>query len=262
MTGKKDFYSILGVPKDAKAADIKKAYRRLARKNHPDVNPGDKSAEERFKKIQEAYDVLSDAKKREVYDQYGFYSDSIREQAGSRGARAGGGPSPGFDFSGAGFGTGDFRDIFSELFGRGRQEAPARGEDLEQQLNISFLESIRGLTARLAVSRRETCGSCGGTGADRSQGTQVCPRCQGSGQEELSQGFMRASGPCRMCGGTAGSGTLRKLRRSGRRPVQETVTVRIPPGCQRIPDEGRGKGNAGRDGTPRGPLPHHFGAAA
>ena len=267
MTGKKDFYSILGVPKDAKAADIKKAYRRLARKNHPDVNPGDKSAEERFKKIQEAYDVLSDAKKREVYDQYGFYSDSIREQAGRRGTRAGGGPSPGFDFSGAGFGTGDFRDIFSELFGRGRPEAPARGEDLEQQLNISFLESIRGLTARLAVSRRETCGSCGGTGADRSQGTQVCPRCQGSGQEELSQGFMRASGPCRMCGGNGRvGGRCGSCGGSGRRPVQETVTVRIPPGVangyrMRV----AGKGNAGRDGTPPGDLyliisvrPHEF----
>ena len=97
MAGKEDFYSLLGVPKDAKAAEIKKAYRRLARKNHPDVNPGDKSAEERFKKIQEAYDVLSDAKKRAVYDQYGFYSDNIREQAGGRGPRSGGGASQGFD---------------------------------------------------------------------------------------------------------------------------------------------------------------------
>jgi molecular chaperone DnaJ len=267
MAGKEDFYTILGVPREAKEAEIKKAYRRLARKNHPDVNPGDKSAEERFKKIQEAYDVLSDAKKRAIYDQYGFYSDNIREQAGARGRGAGGGASQGFDFSGAGFGGGGFRDIFSELFGRGRQEAPTRGDDLEQQLNISFLESIRGFSARLSIARREACTACGGTGADRSEGQQVCPRCQGSGQEARSQGFMKVSAPCRMCGGNGRiGGRCGTCGGSGSRQVQETVTVRIPPGVangyrMRV----AGKGNAGRNGSPPGDLylilsvrPHEF----
>src|SRR5260370_450456 len=153
MPAKKDYYETLGVSRDAKEEDIRKNYRRLARKFHPDVNPGDKAAEERFKTVQEAYDVLSDAKKRQVFDQYGFYSDNIPQ--GGPGARGGGGaPPPGMDFNGfdwsatgdeqasGGF-TGGFRDMFSQFFaGRGRENratpTPERGADLEYGLDIGF----------------------------------------------------------------------------------------------------------------------------
>lgn len=272
MADKQDYYSILGVSRKAKDADIKKAYRRLARKNHPDVNPGDKAAEERFKKIQEAYDVLIDPKKRAMYDQYGFYSDNFREQPGGRGF--GEGFPHGFDFSGMDFGQSgqsSFREIFSELFGGGGARRnpfeSARGEDLEQHLNISFLESIHGLTARMRLSRNKSCSSCDGSGMDRSAGKQTCPRCQGSGQEGKSHGFMRFSGPCRNCGGTGYvGGRCKACGGSGTLPFQETITVRIPPGVadgfrMRVPN----KGNAGRNRGSTGDLylivtvrPHEF----
>lgn len=179
---KEDYYGTLGVSRDAKADDIRKSYRKLARKYHPDLNPGDKAAEDRFKKVQEAYDVLSDAKKRQVYDQYGFYSDNI--PPGGPGAGAGEhGPGMGFggfDFSdfvnrsgaghaGGGVGGAGFRDIFSQFFGGGRGEHPAsvpeKGSDLEYGLNVDFWESIRGTQARLNVVRQEVCETCGGSGA-------------------------------------------------------------------------------------------------
>jgi molecular chaperone DnaJ len=270
MAKKEDYYSILGVSRNAKEADIKKAYRRLARKNHPDVNPGDKSAEERFKRIQEAYDVLSDPKKRAVYDQYGFYSENFKEQAAGQGR----GFSQGFDFSGMDFGQSgqsSFRDIFSEIFrgggARQRSSEPMRGQDIEQQLNISFVESIHGLSARMAITRYNACSACEGTGMDRSAGQQICPRCQGTGQESRSHGFMSFSGPCRVCNGTGRvGGHCKTCGGSGNVPFQETVTVRIPPGVangyrMRVPN----KGNAGRNGGPPGDLyliisvrPHHF----
>ena len=269
---KEDYYSILGVPRNAKEPEIKKAYRRMARKSHPDVNPGDKSAEERFKKIQEAYDVLSDSKKRAIYDQYGFYSENFREQPG--GGRGFEGFSQGFDFSGMDFGQSgqnSFRDVFSEFFGGGgartRPSGPSKGEDLEHHLNISFMESIRGLSPRMVVNRRESCTACDGTGNDRTAGQQVCPRCQGSGQEAKAHGFMRFSGACRVCGGTGRvGGRCKTCSGSGTVPSQETVTVRIPAGVangyrMRVP----GKGNAGKSGGPPGDLyliisvrPHEF----
>jgi len=275
MPNREDYYATLGVPRGAKEAEIKKAYRRMARKNHPDVNPGDKSAEERFKKIQEAYDVLSDPKKRAMYDRYGFYSENFREQAGPQGGGfGGGGAAPGFDFSGMDFGSegqSSFRDIFSDLFGggasRGRPQGPVRGEDLEHHLNISFMESIQGLSARLMVARGSACASCEGAGVDRASGQQTCSRCQGSGQEARAHGFMRFSGPCRACGGTGKTGSrCRACGGSGSVAMQETLTVRIPPGVangfrMRVP----GKGNAGKMGGPAGDLyliisvrPHEF----
>jgi molecular chaperone DnaJ len=270
---KADYYALLGVSRNAKEPDIKKAYRRMARKNHPDVNPGDKSAEERFKKIQEAYDVLSDAKKRAIYDQYGFYSENFREQPG--GGRGPGGGSPhGFDFSGMDFGESgqsSFRDVFSELFGgggtRGRSSGPAKGEDLEHHLNISFMESIQGLSTRMTLNRNMACSACDGSGLDRAAGQQTCPRCQGSGQEGKAHGFMRFSGPCRVCGGTGRvGGRCGVCGGSGAVSSQESITVRIPAGVangfrMRVP----GKGNAGRAGGPSGDLyliisvrPHEF----
>jgi molecular chaperone DnaJ len=260
MANKEDYYAVLGVARNAKEQEIKKAYRRLARKNHPDVNPGDKSAEERFKKMQEAYDVLSDPKKRAVYDQYGFYSENFREQPPS-------GQDRGFqgfpNFSGMDFsesGQSSFRDVFSELFsggvGRGRPTGPAKGEELEHHLNISFFESIKGLSTRMTLNRSTSCLSCDGSGLDKSAGQQTCPKCQGSGQEAKSHGFMRFSSQCRVCGGSGRvGGKCKSCGGSGITAFPETITVRIPPGVangyrMRVP----GKGNAGRAGGPSGDL--------
>jgi molecular chaperone DnaJ len=263
----------LGVPRNAKEPEIKKAYRRMARKNHPDVNPGDKSSEERFKKIQEAYDVLSDAKKRAIYDQYGFYSENFREQPGG-GRGFGEGMPHGFDFSGMDFGESgqsSFRDVFSEFFGgsaaRGRSAGPSKGEDLEHHLNISFMESIQGLSTRMVLNRQSACSACDGSGLDRAAGQQTCSRCKGSGQEAKSHGIMRFSGPCRVCGGTGKTGgRCKTCGGSGSVPFKETITVRIPAGVangfrMRVP----GKGNAGKTGGPPGDLyltisvrPHGF----
>jgi molecular chaperone DnaJ len=274
MANQEDYYAILGVSRNAKEPEIKKAYRRLARKNHPDVNPGDKSAEERFKKIQQAYDVLSDPKKRAMYDQYGFYSENFKEQASGRNTGFREGFGRGYDFSGMDFGEsgqGSFRDLFAELFGggaaRARSSGPSKGEDLEHHLNISFMESIQGLSTRMMIQRNAACSACRGTGSDRSAAPQTCPSCQGTGQEGRSHGFMRFSGPCRVCGGTGKIGNrCRACGGSGAVPSQETVTVRIPPGVangyrMRVP----AKGHAGVAGGPPGDLyliitvrPHEF----
>ena len=270
---KDDYYAILGVSRDAKVPDIKKAYRRLARKNHPDVNPGDKQAEERFKRIQEAYDVLSDPPKRAMYDQYGFYSENFKEPAGDQ-TRGYTEFDRGFDFSGMDFGASgqsSFRDIFSDLFGGRTERAEpgesAKGPDLEHHLNISFEESIRGLSTRITVNRTEMCRTCQGSGQDRSAGQQVCSRCHGTGQEIKSHGIMRFTGACRACGGTGRMGIkCTACQGSGTVPMQETVTVRIPPGVDngyrmRVPNKG-GAGSLG--GSPGdlyliiGVRPHEF----
>jgi molecular chaperone DnaJ len=275
---KEDYYSILGVARNAKPAELKKAYRRLARKVHPDVNPGDRTAEERFKKIQEAYDVLSDPKKRSMYDQYGFYSENFKEPPGADPwfRQAGGAPKGGFDFSGVEFGEAEqggstFRDIFADLFGGGgdqaRQADTTKGNDLEHHLNISFMEAIRGLSTRLTVNRAENCGVCQGTGLDSGKGPRVCTACNGTGQEMRARGMMRFSGQCRTCRGSGRVGNrCAACRGSGTTPVPETITVRIPPGVDngfrmRVPR----KGGAGKSGGPPGDLyliisvrPHEF----
>ncbi len=257
-----DYYQILGISRNAKESEVKKAYRRLARRNHPDVNPGDKAAEERFKKVQEAYDVLSDPKKRAMYDKYGFYSENFKEPPGGGGAGFGdfGG---GFDFSGldfeAGSAGGSFGQIFSDLFGgaaRAQGTGPARGEDIEHHLNISFMEAIQGLATRLTINRGAACRACKGTGTDRSKAPQVCTFCQGTGRESRSRGIMRFSSPCRACGGSGSlGGRCDSCGGSGRIAVQEAITVRIPPGVDtgfrmRVAQ----KGSAGRGGGPPGDL--------
>jgi len=273
IMAKAEYYSTLGISRDAKAADIKKAYRRLARKCHPDVNPGDKSAEERFKRIQEAYDVLSDPKKRGVYDQYGFYSDNLKDHPGDAGQGFSGWRERGFDFSGMDFGgsgRSSFRDIFSDLFSGetgSHTVTPDKGNDLEHHLNISFMEAIRGFSTRLTVNRQEACSTCSGSGVDPTRGQQVCPTCQGSGEEVKARGIMHFSTPCRECRGTGKiGGRCGTCRGAGTLPVQESLTVRIPPGVDsgyrmRVPR----KGNAGRNGGPPGDLylvitvrPHEF----
>jgi molecular chaperone DnaJ len=268
-----DYYEALGVDRKASADEIRKAYRKLARKHHPDLNPGDKSAEEKFKQIQEAYDILSDAKKKQMYDQYGFYS----ENGFPGGAPPGGtGQSPfgGFDFTdfvnqqsrgrGSGTGTGgetggfNFRDIFSQWFSTGgdkAQHAPERGSDLEYALDIDFWQAIKGTQITVNINRQEVCTSCNGTG-NAGGTTTTCPECNGTGQVSQMAGAMRFNLTCPRCNGT---GRLQNVcptcHGDGRVTRTETVEIRIPPGAQtgsrlRV----AGKGNAGTVGGPPGDL--------
>ena len=271
---KKDYYETLGVGRSAQADEIRKAYRKLARKYHPDVNPGDKSAEERFKSVQEAYDILSDDEKKKTYDQYGFYSPNIPPNAGG-GGNGGGAGFGGFDFSeymrqqqGAGGAgsrgvdeegpSGSFRDIFSNIFSsKGRQASsePERGADLEYGLNVDFWQSIRGTQVKLNISRQETCETCHGTGTAGSS-VAVCPECDGSGTVSQMAGAMKFNLTCPRCGG---SGRLKNAcptcRGEGRISRPDTVEVRIPQGVSsgsrlRV----AGKGNAGVAGGQAGDL--------
>ncbi|MEO6391058.1 MAG: molecular chaperone DnaJ [Pyrinomonadaceae bacterium] len=275
---KDDYYTVLGIKRDAKPEEIKKAYRRLARKHHPDVNPGDKSAEDRFKKITEAHDVLSDEKKRKVYDRFGQYSDNLADAAaqggGQAGARGGGPSAGGFDFSGfdwesatgsgAPGGSGSsFRDIFSDLFGgRSRQAEPPvakpqprKGEDIEMPLSLSFEEAIKGMTTNIVVNRSEECSRCHGVG-DTGGAIVTCPTCKGVGQVQRTGGRLQFTQECPDCGGT---GRRRQpcgmCKGTGNIPKKETVTVRIPPGVEtgsRVRVKGKGQG--GRLGAPAGDL--------
>jgi molecular chaperone DnaJ len=266
-----DVFVTLGVARDASTDDIRTAYRKLARKHHPDLNPGDKAAEDRFKKVQEAYDVLSDPKKKQMYDQVGFYSENGAPAGGAQGPNMGFG---GFDFSdvfnkgagahGAGAGpgaagAGNFQDIFNQWFGRSQggtaRPAAEKGADLEYGLNIDFWQAVRGTQVRLNISRQEACATCGGTG-NRPGANTVCPECSGSGNVTQVAGAMRFSLTCPRCEGT---GRLRNrcatCHGDGRISTEETVEVRIPPGAQqgsrlRV----SGKGNAGTFGAPPGDL--------
>ncbi|MGH9686743.1 MAG: molecular chaperone DnaJ [Candidatus Acidiferrales bacterium] len=274
---KTDYYELLGVPRKASAKDIRAAYRKLARKYHPDLNPGDKSAEEKFKQIQEAYEVLSDAKKRQMYDQFGFNTPG-----------PGGGPPPGagyggvspenihFDFGGFDFGGGgaasgtSFRDLFSQFF-RGAGAAQARperehGDDLEYAIDITFSEAMRGTVKKLSFTRLDACQVCHGTGVAPGD-AKTCPTCSGSGQVTQVSGKMRFQVACSRCGG---AGKLQSVCRNcggeGRVARMDTLEVRIPPGAQtgsRVRVAGRG--NAGMHGGPPGDLyiitnvqPHPF----
>ncbi len=281
MASSQDHYKTLGIPRGADAEEIRKAYRKLARKFHPDLNPGDKSAEDRFKNVQAAYDILSDDKKRQVYDQYGFYSDAAFKDGG--GPRPGAGMGfGGFDFSdffsgaggdpsagrgpgtaggpagaGSGFGGG-FRDLFGQFFGGGgREETPqsSRGADLEYSLNVDFWRAVRGTAVRLAVNRRDACSTCNGSGSGGG-GQVVCPQCNGQGNVTQAAGAMRFNMTCPRC---AGSGRLRNACAAchGEGVVErsETVETRLPAGVQsgdrlRVP----GKGNAGTVGGAAGDL--------
>jgi molecular chaperone DnaJ len=275
---KHDYYETLGVERKASVDDIRKAYRKLARKHHPDLNPGDKSSEDRFKTVQEAYDVLSDPKKRQMYDQVGFYSENAFPGAGQSAP----GPQPGPDFSGFDFsdyfsgatgaagagggrrpaGTeagGGFRDIFSQFFGgRGGAQPPEqeeKGGDLEYVMDIDFWQAIKGMTTRLAITRYETCDTCHGSGSSGA-GEVACPECKGSGHVTQMAGAMKFNINCPRCGG---SGKLRNTCPTcggeGRVARHETVEIRIPPGARngsrlRVP----GKGNAGARGGEPGDL--------
>src|SRR6185369_6700409 len=272
MAAKQDYYEILGIKRDAKPDEIKKAYRRLARKYHPDVNPGDKAAEERFKAMSEAHDVLSDPKKRSVYDRFGQYSENLADAAARGAGPAGGGrTTSGFDFTGFDWGSAStgtsgsgssFRDIFADLFGGGaakEQEPPRpqpqRGADIEMPLSLTFEEAIKGLTTNLTVNRSEQCSRCNGAG-DIGGPVVVCSTCKGTGQVQRAGGRLRFAQECPDCGGTGRRRSPCSLcHGKGVTPKNETVKVRIPAGVEtgsrvRIP----GKGQGGRMGAPAGDL--------
>ena len=278
-TAKQDYYELLGVPRKATAKEIRTSFRKLARKYHPDLNPGDKSSEEKFKQLQEAYDVLSDSKKRQIYDQYGFYSDNMPPGGPGAGpGRDGEAPDVNFDFGGYDFGGGagtagggaSFRDLFSQFFSGNRGSAGMEpehepGGDLEYQIEIDFWDAVRGAVKKLSITRLDTCETCHGTGAVGSP--QTCSTCHGTGTIQQQAGKMKFNVPCTRCGGT---GKLRTACKTcggeGRVRRTETIDVRIPTGVAngarvRVP----GKGNSGTMGAPAGDLylrvvvkPHEF----
>ncbi|NOZ68144.1 MAG: molecular chaperone DnaJ [Deferribacteres bacterium] len=239
----KDYYEVLGVKNDASTDEIKKAYRRLARKYHPDLNPGDKAAEKKFKEINEAYEVLSDPKKRAEYDRFG--------KAAFEGAQG----FEGFTARDFGAGFGGVEDIFSDLFGQFRhREAPLKGPDLETRLDISLEEAFSGVTKAINLRRETACKSCGGTGAESSS---VCSRCSGTGSIKQSRGLFRLSQPCPSCNGSGKivSKICQACGGHGSTLTTETVKIKIPPGA----DTGsrvkiKGMGGAGVKGGPPGDL--------
>jgi molecular chaperone DnaJ len=269
---KKDYYNILGVKKDAKADEIKKAYRRLARKHHPDVNPNDKVAEDKFKEVQEAYDVLSDDKKRKVFDRFGYYAENLDPDSpfGTASGAGGAGPAGGFDFSGFDFSSSQssgssFRDIFSDLFGGGGggraaqpeppRPMPKKGRDIEIPLALSFEEAFTGLTTNITVNRSEQCSRCQGAG-DTGGPVVQCPTCKGSGQVMKAGGRLQFSQPCGDCEGTGRRRQPCSLcNGKGVTPKSEQVKIKIPAGVDtgsrvRVPKKGHG----GRLGAEPGDL--------
>lgn len=255
MAEQRDLYEVLGLQKGASDDEIKKAYRKLAKKYHPDLNPGDKEAEKKMKEVNGAYEVLSDAEKKARYDQYGF--------AGIDPNYAGGEGGGGF----GGFQDFDLGDIFGSMFGGGfggqqtRHNGPRKGENLRITLQLTFEEAVFGCEKSVSVTRNESCKDCGGTGAKKGTSPETCPVCRGSGQVQSTQrtpfGVFSSSSPCQNCKGTGkiikepcpsckGEGRVRKTR---------TIRVKIPAGI----DDGqtislRGEGNGGTQGGPAGDL--------
>jgi molecular chaperone DnaJ len=247
------FYDTLGVSKTASADEIKKAYRKLARRHHPDANPGDEAAEERFKQVQTAYDVLSDPEKRKAYDRFG--STNGRGPAGG----------PNVDFGDFDW-SGDLGDILGHIVGnlggpaRGGRRArtqPVRGADVETEVRLSFEDSLKGAEAKVPVELTVACSECGGTGARPGTAPVICPECNGRGVKAESQGLFALSQPCPRC---RGNGTViekpcAKCKGSGRERRLRTYTVKIKPGVKdgtkiRL----KGKGEAGAHGGPNGDL--------
>ena len=252
---KRDYYEVLGISKGASEDEIKKAYKKMARKYHPDLNPGDKEAEEKFKEVNEAYEVLSDADKKARYDQYGHAG--VDPNFGAGGA--------GFDGN---FDFGDLGDIFGSFFGGGfgggrrtNPNAPQRGESIRMSLAISFEEAAFGCEKEVTVDRMEECGTCHGSGCAAGTSPEVCPDCHGSGQVQVRRqtpmGVFATTSPCTRCGGKGkiihqpckechGTGTVRK-----RKTIQATIPAGIDNG-QTISI--RGQGHAGKNGGPAGDL--------
>ncbi|MDH5722833.1 MAG: molecular chaperone DnaJ [Alphaproteobacteria bacterium] len=251
----KDFYKTLDVEKGASADEIKKAYRKLAMKYHPDQNKGDKKAEAKFKEISEAYDILKDDQKRSAYDRYGSAAFD-----GSMGGGFGGGArGP----QGAGFGGGSFSDIFEDMFGdlmgggARQRNGPMRGSDLQYNMDISLEDAYRGKEAKIKIPVNDTCDNCGGSGAEKGTSSTSCSTCGGIGRVRAQQGFFTIERTCPSC---SGSGSVikdpcRKCYGSGQVKKSKTLKVKIPPGIE----TGRrvrlvGEGEAGLRGGPRGDL--------
>ncbi|WP_375001728.1 molecular chaperone DnaJ [Aeromicrobium sp. CTD01-1L150] len=248
----KDFYATLGVSKDASQADIKKAYRTLARDNHPDSNPGNKAAEDRFKEVSEAYAVLSNAEKRKEYDEQRTLFGQFR------GRPPGGGPGP-WAGDGTEFDLGDLLGgIFGGGRGRGRSAPGRRGDDIETEATITFQQAVDGATLPLRMTSDEACGTCHGTGAKPGTVPKVCSKCQGSGmQTGTSGGVFAMTEPCSQCRGRGMvvEHPCETCRGSGRSPASRTMQVRVPAGVkdgQRI--RLKGKGGRGERGGPDGDL--------
>ena len=261
MAEKRDYYEVLGIQKGASEDEIKKAYKKLARKYHPDMNPGDKEAEEKFKEVNEANEVLSDPEKKARYDQFGFAGVDPSYGGGAGGYGAGGYGAGGFDF-------GDLGDIFGSFFGGGfggaqrrNPNAPQRGESIRASVTISFTEAAFGCEKEITVDRSEQCPTCKGNGCAAGTTPEVCPTCRGTGtvqvRRQTPMGVFASSAPCTKCGGTGriihqpcpdcrGQGAVRKRR---------SIKVTIPAGI----DDGqtislRGQGHAGKNGGPNGDL--------
>lgn len=257
MAEKRDYYEVLGIQKGASEDEIKKAYKKLARKYHPDMNPGDKEAEEKFKEVNEANEVLSDPEKKARYDKFGFAGVDPNYGAGAGGGAYGGG----FDF-------GDLGDIFGSFFGGGfgggqrrNPNAPQRGESIRASVSVSFTEAAFGCEKSVTLERSEQCPTCKGNGCAPGTTPEICPDCHGTGtvqtRRQTPMGVFASNGPCRKCGGTGrlihqpcpdcrGTGAVRK---------RKTIKVNIPAGI----DHGqtislRGQGNAGKNGGPAGDL--------
>ena len=256
MADKRDFYEVLELKKGASEDEIKKAYRRLAKKYHPDMNPGDKDAEVKFKEVNEAYSILSDPEKKSRYDQFGHAGVDPSYGAG-QGGYGGFGGFGGMDF--------DMGDIFSSFFGGGsssaRRNGPVRGEDIMTRLVISFEEAAFGCKKTINFPRTETCSACGGSGAEKGTQPETCSRCGGSGtirtQQRTILGMMQSQRPCDVCGGTGRivKTPCKTCRGAGVERKQKKFDANIPAGI----GEGerimlRGQGNAGRRGGPSGDL--------
>ncbi|MBE6610787.1 MAG: molecular chaperone DnaJ [Ruminococcaceae bacterium] len=253
MADKRDYYEVLGVDKNADDNAIKKGYRQMAKKYHPDMNPGDKDAEAKFKEVNEAYAVLSDPEKKQIYDQYGH--DGLDPTSGA-----------GQGFGGfGGFGGVDLGDIFGSFFGGGssseRRNAPRRGDDITYRMTITFEEAAFGCTKELKYNRIEACKECNGTGADKGSGIETCSRCKGTGTVTVTQrtmfGMMQSQKTCDSCRGRGKiiKNPCQNCRGSGNVKLTKKLDVSIPAG---VDDGGRiclrGQGNAGVNGGSYGDL--------
>ena len=264
MAEKRDYYEVLGVPKTASDDEIKKAYRKLAKKYHPDLNPGDKVAEEKFKEVGEAYEVLSDKDKKARYDQFGHAGVDPNYGAGAGAGGFGGG------FGGFGGGI-DLDDILGSMFGggfggfggqrRANPNQPRRGADIRVSLVLSFMEAVHGCTKTVTVNRQDVCPECGGTGAARGTSPETCPDCRGTGfvtvQQRTPFGVMQSSQPCRKCGGKGKiiKTPCSKCHGAGKVSSTKRVEVTVPAG---IDDDQSlrlaGLGDAGQNGGAAGDL--------
>ena len=245
---KRDYYDVLGVARDADAREIKKAYRRVAMKHHPDRNPGDKAAEEKFKEASEAYEVLSDQQKRGAYDQFGH--DAVSGNAGAGG------------FGGGGANFSDiFGDVFGDIFGGGggggRSRGPARGSDLRYNLDVDLEQAVKGTDVKIRIPTLVNCDNCGGSGAKKGSSPVTCTTCGGVGQVRMQQGFFSVQQTCPNCRGQGKmiSDPCGTCRGQGRIEETKTLSVKVPPGVD-TGDRIRlsGEGEAGPDGGPSGDL--------